>query len=120
MHVGDRSQARLSEMESELDASRHEHRTFGSACAAKDRDATRRLAGLQDEVEQLSAQVKRAALRAGGTHGAAGWNLTSAWPLQVATMEDMLQQRGSALAEAKDKVRRLCGGLPCGGELTEV
>jgi hypothetical protein len=50
-------QARLTELESELDNSRHEHRTFGSACAAKDRDTTRRLAGLQDEVEQLSAQV---------------------------------------------------------------
>jgi hypothetical protein len=42
--------AKLSETEAELEAARHEQRTFGSSLAAKERDLTRQLGGLQDEV----------------------------------------------------------------------
>lgn len=43
-------QAKVSEMEAELDSTRQEQRTFGSVFAAKERDQVRKLESLQDEV----------------------------------------------------------------------
>lgn len=43
-------QARVSELETELESTRHEQRTFGSVFAAKERDQVRKMEGLQDEV----------------------------------------------------------------------
>lgn len=47
-------QARVAELESELDGARAEQRTFDSVRAAKERDQARRLEGAQDEVRPPS------------------------------------------------------------------
>jgi hypothetical protein len=49
--------ARVAELESEVDAARSEARSFGSMAASKERDAHRRLEGLQDELEHAHEQV---------------------------------------------------------------
>jgi hypothetical protein len=49
--------ARVSELESELDAARSEARSFGSMAASKERNTHRRLEGLQDELEHAHEQV---------------------------------------------------------------
>jgi hypothetical protein len=43
-------QARVSELEAELESTRHEQRTFGSVFAAKERDQARRMESMSDEV----------------------------------------------------------------------
>lgn len=49
--------ARIAELEAELDSARSEARSFGSMAASKERDAHRRLEGLQDELEHAHEQV---------------------------------------------------------------
>jgi predicted RNase H-like nuclease (RuvC/YqgF family) len=75
-------QARVSELESEVESSRHEQRTFGSAIAAKERDHVRRIESLQDEVEHQQEQM--------------------------AAVEKLLRERAAQLNELKEKV---CAGL---------
>lgn len=53
--------ARVAELEAEVDAARSEARSFGSMAASKERDAHRRLEGLQDELEHANGQVGRQA-----------------------------------------------------------
>lgn len=71
-------QARLAELESEVESSRHEQRTFGSAIAAKERDHVRRIESLQDEVEHQQEQM--------------------------AAVEKLLRERAAQLNELKEKV----------------
>lgn len=70
--------ARIAQLEAELDAARHEARASSSAHAARDRDATRRMEGLQEEQEHASQQA--------------------------AAFERLLRERSTQLAEARDKV----------------
>jgi hypothetical protein len=47
----------VAELEAEVDVARSEARSFGSMAASKERDAHRRLEGLQDELEHANEQV---------------------------------------------------------------
>lgn len=71
-------QARITELEAELESSRHEQRTFGSAIAAKERDHIRRIESLQDEVEHQQEQAL--------------------------ALEKLLRERATQLNEQKEKV----------------
>jgi len=50
-------QARMAELEAELEAARHEQRTAASGQVAKERDNMRRLEHLQEEVDSQRDQV---------------------------------------------------------------
>jgi hypothetical protein len=47
----------VAELEAEVDVARSEARSFGSMAASKERDAHRRLEGLQDELEHANEQA---------------------------------------------------------------
>lgn len=78
-------QAKAAELEAELEGARHEHRTFGSVFAAKERDQARRLETLQDEVEHQREKV--------------------------AELERLLKERGAAAADQRARALSLQGDL---------
>eukprot|EP00879_Flechtneria_rotunda_P031409 GHRR01034315.1.p1 GENE.GHRR01034315.1~~GHRR01034315.1.p1 ORF type:complete len:328 (+),score=147.26 GHRR01034315.1:453-1436(+) len=71
-------QARIREVESELENSKQEHSRFGSVYAVKERDHVRRVESLQEEVEHQQQQV--------------------------ATLEKLLRERTAQLSEQRDKL----------------
>ncbi len=74
-------QAKLAELERDLDHQRHEQRSFGSSVATKERDAQRKITGLQDELDHAEQQIS--------------------------TLEKMVKDKAAALSEAKDKASML-------------
>lgn len=67
-------QAKVSELEAEVESSRQEQRTFGSVFAAKERDQTRKLEALQDEVRGRALSY----CRRGNSHNLALWRVSQA------------------------------------------